>query len=87
MRFSLKEVAEAMAQRLPTDSYKIVYNSTDADYIVYLSGCSAGCADRANPSELPQTVVAGLTVDWVSVKEDEIVDKVLQSINKKLHKN
>ncbi len=56
-------IAAEIIDSLSGDGYEVIYNSPDADFIIYISGCTANCARRYNGGRLPCTVIAAQTVD------------------------
>ena len=55
-------VAEAIKKRLIELGITVVYNNSDADFIVYLSGCSSSCAARV----MWLRDSASITLWWIS---------------------
>jgi hypothetical protein len=68
------EVEEAMAAY----GCVVVLNSLNADFVVYLSGCTANCAYRYSNSEKPCVVVSAATIDTQPVNEVELGSLISQ---------
>ena len=60
--------------------FEIIFNSLDADFVIYLSGCPSGCAFKFNPTNPPYVAVAGHTVDQEEVDAARIVTEVLGKV-------
>jgi hypothetical protein len=78
-------VAGELARRLAARGCRLVYNDRDADLLVLLSGCTAGCAGRDLPPGIPAVAVAAATVDAVAVPEADlaatVADKIVRHLN------
>lgn len=61
---------------------EVVYNTTDCDCILYLSGCSSNCAYKYNICDKPSVVVAGLKVDRQTVTAEQMPDLIKAKLNK-----
>ena len=60
--------------------HRVVFNSPDADFVIFLSGCMSGCAFKFNPRNPPYVTVAAATVDNEEVGEARIVPEVLRKV-------
>ena len=80
-------VARSLASQLAAWGITVVYNRLDADFVVYLSGCSVSCASRELPPD-PRacTVIAGSSLDTAAVDEAELsalaIEKVRDCLGK-----
>lgn len=70
------EVRDAMTAY----SYEVVFNKLNADFIVYLSGCTANCAYHENNGSKPGVVVAAATIDTQQVDEAAISSLINQKV-------
>lgn len=59
---------------LSTNGYEVFYNNLDADFIIFLSGCTASCASRYSyvKDAIPHVVIAASTVDATKMDEKKI---------------
>ena len=60
--------------------FDVVFNSPDADFVVFLSGCLSGCAFKFNPTGPPFVIVAGATVDGIELGDDLKVSEVIRKV-------
>lgn len=58
----------------------VVFNRPDADFIIYISGCSANCAWRYSKAQAAHTIVAGAAVDSIAVTEAELAGKIMSRV-------
>ena len=79
-------VAEAIKKRLIELGITVVYNNSDADFIVYLSGCSSSCAARYSPVDKPSVEIAGVAVNGVAASEESLSDLVIEKVREQLGK-
>lgn len=56
------------------------FNSPQADFVIYLSGCFSGCALKFHPAKAPFAAVAASTVDLEEVGEARIVPEVIRKV-------
>ncbi|MBP2639608.1 MAG: hypothetical protein H6Q66_559 [Firmicutes bacterium] len=85
-RYERGAVARKISERIIAQGAVSSYNQLDADLVIFLSGCSASCADRYNPIDKEAILVADGTVDAVAVPAEKIVDEVLRRVNLYLEK-
>lgn len=71
-----KKVSELMVKQGCT----VVFNRPDADFIIYISGCSASCAWRYSKAQAAHTIVAGAAVDSIVAAETELVSKIMHRV-------
>jgi hypothetical protein len=72
-------IAEKVRESLFAYGYEIVLNSITADFIVYLSGCTANCAYRYSNSKKP-CVVAESTIDTLPVDKKNLCSLINQKV-------
>jgi len=83
-RIDRGRIAQELQKSLVGMGFDVVFNSPDADFVVFLSGCLSGCAFKHNPKDPPYVTVAAATVDGVEVAEDRIVPEVLLNSSMKV---
>lgn len=59
---------------------RVIFNSSVADIVVYLSGCLSGCALKFYPADVPHVTVADHSVDMEQVGEVRIVPEVTRKV-------
>lgn len=73
-RVNRGEIAARLAENLAARGCRVVFNELDeASGVIYLSGCTADCAQRYSESGLPAIVIAGDVVDGMAVPATDIV--------------
>lgn len=72
-------LAVQLAKQLQAKGHTVLYNTLQADYIIYLSGCQADCATKYHPCSLPSVAVTGKQIDYHEVAEQE-QDKAVMEI-------
>jgi hypothetical protein len=74
-------LAEEIKLGLIARGIKVVYNTIDADFIVYISGCPVDCVTRAvvDSGKIAVTI-AGATVNAQVVSEDCLATIAIQKI-------
>jgi hypothetical protein len=73
-------LATEVKKLLGDKDYPISYNKLDADLVIYISGCTANCAQRYNQTESPAIVVAGESINATPKSECELAAEILQQI-------
>jgi sulfite reductase beta subunit-like hemoprotein len=79
-RIDRGQIARELQQELEGMGHRVVFNSPDADLVIFLSGCMSGCAFKFNPKDPPYVTVAAATVDGEEVGEARIVPEVLRKV-------
>jgi pyruvate-formate lyase-activating enzyme len=79
-RIDRGEIALALQKALADRGFEVVFNRLDADFVIFLSGCTSGCAFKFNPTNPPYVTIAGTTVDNEDVGETRIVPEVLRKV-------
>lgn len=77
-RIDRARIAGEVRDNLTAYGCGVVFNRLEADVVVYLSGCTAGCACRSCDSHKPGVVVAANTVDAQPVDEAELGSLISQ---------
>ena len=85
-RYERGAVARKISERIIAQGAVSSYNQLDADLVIFLSGCSASCANRYNPIVKEAISVADGTVDAVAIPAEKIVDEVIRQVNRYLEK-
>lgn len=71
-------VAENVRNKLEILGYSLSEHDQDADFLIYLNGCSAACAERISGDYLKEVWVAGTMIEQMEkVSEEEIVQEIL----------
>lgn len=70
-------IAEGVSAQLVEHGCQVSYNDHDADFIVYLSGCSVSCSKRKNTIDRPSIVVAGTSIDSITMEEKSLVAEII----------
>ncbi|MEI7613643.1 MAG: hypothetical protein WCK63_12085 [Betaproteobacteria bacterium] len=76
-KINRSQIAETLNVQLTRLGYKVSYNELDADFMVYLSGCSVSCAEQKKMTNVPFVVVAGLSIDSINFKENALATEIL----------
>jgi hypothetical protein len=79
-RIERGQIAFELQKALADIGFDVVFNSADADFMVFLSGCLSGCAFKYNPKDPPYVTVAAATVDGGEVSAERIVPEVLMKV-------
>jgi hypothetical protein len=79
-RIDRGRIARELQQALVETGYEVVFNSLDADFVIFLSGCMSGCAFKFNPKDPPYVTVAATMVDNEEVGEALIIPEVLRRV-------
>jgi hypothetical protein len=74
------QISRELQRALVDMGFDVVFNSLDADFVIFLSGCLSGCAFKFNPKDPPYVTVAAVTVDGVEMSADRIVPEVLMKV-------
>lgn len=74
------KLASKVRTVLETSGYEVCYNNLNADFIIYLSGCTANCALKYSHSNCPHVVVAATTLDTAAVKEEMLATQILTKV-------
>lgn len=72
-RIDRYQIATEVKKYLSGKGYEIVYNTLNAEFIIYLSGCTANCANRNKKSGIPNVVIAANTIDAIEVPKEQFV--------------
>ncbi|MDQ7095615.1 hypothetical protein REC12_18660 [Desulfosporosinus sp. PR] len=78
------KIAGAVKELLLSYGYLISFNSSDADFLIYLSGCTSNCAQKYSKSDVPNVVVAAFTVDSLIVDESGMVTEIVKRVRSHL---
>jgi len=73
-------IAETVQNMLSAMGYTVYYNRMDVDFVIYISGCSANCAQRYNPTDASNVIVAGATIDALGVDERELAVEIVSRV-------
>ena len=76
-KINRKKIADTVHDQMVNRGHDVTYNRTDADFVVFLSGCSVSCAVRKAVVEAPCIVVAGPSIDSTAIEENSLVAEIL----------
>ena len=76
-KINRKKISEALTAQLGGHGYEVSYNRQDADFMVYLSGCSVSCAEQKKIDGRPCLVVAGSSIDSTSYNESVLAEEII----------
>ena len=80
-KINRKETANKLTYKLKQKGYEVDFNTLLVDYIVYLSGCTSGCA-RKTAADIPATDVSAFSVNASTVaNEEQMLEKVIENID------
>jgi len=77
-RIDRARVAGEVREKMTAYGCGVVFNSLDADLIIYLSGCTASCAHRNSSSVMPCIQVTAATIDTQPADEAELGSLICQ---------
>ncbi len=78
-RINRAEVAAELRDVLVAD-YEVSFNAGNADYVVYLCGCTASCVWKYGDRNIPCAVIAAENVDGLFVGKNKIVAEVMTKV-------
>ena len=72
-------IASQLCNGIAALGYDVIFNQSDADVLIYLSGCASECAYRynQNPANTACVRIGGTSVDSVTVLDRELIPCVL----------
>jgi hypothetical protein len=73
------KIASEVRERLAGEGYEIVWNRTDCDLVIFISGCTASCAERHSCGK-PSIRVAAATVDFKKIAEADIGTEIMMKV-------
>lgn len=73
-------LAAKLGELFVAKGHAISYNRLDVDIVIFLSGCTANCAQRYNGTDAAFVVVAGATVDSMAVEESQLAIEILSRV-------
>jgi len=74
------QIAEEVEKLLAAFGSDVSYNELKVDFIIYISGCSANCAERYNKTDVPCIVVAGESIDSLPVAEYNLAAEIISRV-------
>lgn len=75
-RIDRGKIAGELKKRFEKLGMTVVWNKLDADFIVFLSGCTTSCACRWVLPDVPSVVIAATTVNHREVAEEDIIPSI-----------
>ncbi|MCX7780688.1 MAG: hypothetical protein N2491_07210 [Negativicutes bacterium] len=80
-RIDCGRLAAEVRHALDKQGCKVLVNQADADFVVFLSGCTANCAWRYGDSDRPQAIVAGASLDSFALGENELAAEIINRVS------
>ncbi|CAA7599580.1 Hypothetical protein DEACI_0206 [Acididesulfobacillus acetoxydans] len=77
-----QEIAQEVKRLLSQDGCVVVFNSYEADLVIYLSGCSSNCAQKFSSEVIPCVVVAAASIDAAAVEEQKIAAEIVARVRR-----
>lgn len=78
-RIDRRRIAAEVSVCLAMAGHVISFNRPEADVVIYLSGCTANCAEPVN-QVMVHVVVAGTTVDRILREERQLVGEIINKV-------
>jgi len=85
-RVNRRLIADNIKDYLATSGHVVVYNRTDSNFIVCISGCTASCAEHGVNHDEPTVVIAGASVDGLAVDENSLCSIAIKKVRDYLGK-
>ncbi|MEG6584783.1 hypothetical protein [Dendrosporobacter sp. 1207_IL3150] len=85
-RIDRRRLAKEIEDYLNAHGVRVVYNSTEADFIICISGCTASCARQGIEYDKPAALIAGESVDDLAVGEKSLSSIVINKVRDYLGK-
>jgi len=79
-RIDRGKAARQVQEILIAKGYEVGYNVLDADFVIYLSGCTANCAVKHKAGNLPAMIVAALTIDAAAINKEDLVNEIVMKV-------
>jgi len=79
-RIDRGKVARQVQDMLVASGYEVGYNVLDGDFVIYMSGCTANCAVKHKPGNLPAMIVAALTIDAAVINKEDLVNEIVMKV-------
>ena len=79
-------VAAKIKNHFASERVEVVYNSLEADIIVYISGCQASCASRQAAGGKSHVMIAGTCIDNVVGDEEYLSVIAIKKVRDYLEK-
>jgi hypothetical protein len=70
-------IAEEVLEHIIANGHTVSYNTPDADFIIYISGCLANCAEKYDGIKSASLVVAGASIDLMAVEESALAAEII----------
>lgn len=82
-------IAGQLRDEFTEQGHDVVFNQSDADVIIYLSGCASECAYRYNQDSVNTAFVriGGTVIDGVTVADGKLIPCVLNKTRSYLQVN
>lgn len=78
-RIDRGRIAAETSTCLAMAGYVVSFNQPEADVVIYLSGCTANCAEPVD-QVMACIVVAGTTIDRILTEERQLVGEIINKV-------
>ncbi|MDR3564920.1 MAG: hypothetical protein P4N59_26275 [Negativicutes bacterium] len=79
-RIDRGQIAQEVRTALLAQGVEVIFNSLDAGFVIYMSGCTANCAQRYHPGGKECAVVAAETLDMTILSEEQLAGRLLEKV-------
>lgn len=79
-RIDRGRIAKEIVRRLAPEGIEVLYSLVNVQFVIYLSGCTASCANKYDANNIPSVVVADKTIDSLAVEEKDIVNEIVMKV-------
>lgn len=79
-RIDRGRIAKEVARLLDPAGIEVLYSLETAQFAIFLSGCTANCANKYDANNIPSVVVADKTINSLAIEEEEIVDEIVMKV-------
>ena len=73
-------LAAQIKQQLERLGMEVTFNNVNAQFVVYLSGCTVSCASRKAPDDQACVRIAGYSLNSLAVTEEELVRVAVEKV-------
>ncbi|SDF58364.1 hypothetical protein [Sporolituus thermophilus] len=79
-RIDRGQIAKEVSQLLAGQGFQVLFNKLDADFVIFLSGCTASCAHKHRSGERPAVTVAADVVDGLNVAANQLSAEIVTKV-------
>lgn len=80
-------IADEIRNYFIKEGIRVITNDLDADFILYISGCAANCAESNTMTTRMAVVIAGSSVNAIAIDENCLSSTAIMKITESLEKN